>query len=73
MGRSHNWDAYMVDGKQRRLGVAEARKMMGVPDDFVFPVSDTQAMKQLGNGVAVPAVQAVAEQLIRALESKDER
>ncbi len=54
-----NWDAYLVDGEVRKLSYKEARKMQGFPDDFHFPVSDTQAMKQLGNSVAVDAVDAV--------------
>ena len=42
--------------------------MQGFPEDFEFPVSNTQAMKQLGNSVAVPAVQAVGQALIKSLE-----
>ena len=41
---------------------------MGYPDNFVIPVSDTQAYKQFGNSVAVPVVAAVAKELIRNLE-----
>ena len=62
-----NWDAYMVDGKVRRLTPKEGLKMQGFPDDFVFPVSDVQAMKQLGNSVAIPAIQATAREIIKAL------
>jgi integrase/recombinase XerD len=67
MGNRHNWDCYSVDGKERRLTVAEAKRMQGFPDDFEFPVSETQSMKQLGNSVAVPAIQAVAECIIEQL------
>jgi len=38
--------------------------MMGFPKGFEFPVSETQAMKQLSNSVAVPAVRATAEAMI---------
>ena len=58
-----------MDGKERRLTPKEGRKMMGFPDDFIFPVSETQAMRQLGNSIAVPAVQAVAKKLLEALAS----
>jgi DNA (cytosine-5)-methyltransferase 1 len=34
--------------------------MMGFPDDFIFPGTKSQAMKQLGNGVCVDVVQHVA-------------
>ncbi len=62
-----NWDSYRVNGKVVRLGVKEGKKMMGFPDDFIFPVSDVQAMKQLGNSVVVPAIQAVAQELVNKL------
>lgn len=62
-----NWDTYIVDGQERYLTPREGLKMQGFPDDFVFPVSETQAMKQLGNSVAVPAIQAVAGEMLRSL------
>jgi DNA (cytosine-5)-methyltransferase 1 len=33
---------------------------MGFPDDFMIPVSDTQAYKQFGNSVVMPVMQEVA-------------
>ena len=64
-----NWDAYRVNGKVRRLSPAEGKKMMGFPDDFEFPVSDAQALRQLGNAVAVKAINAVAKQIISTLNT----
>lgn len=64
-----NWDAYLVNGKLRRLSPVEGKKMMGFPDTFAFPVSDIQAMRQLGNSVAVNAIQAVAEAMIISLNN----
>ena len=52
------------------MGPKEGLKMQGFPDDFVFPVSETQAMKQLGNSVAVPAIEAVAREIIKELENE---
>ena len=66
-----NWDCYLVDGVPTRLGPEEGRKMQGFPDWYEFPVSNRQAMKQLGNSVAVPAVQAVADQIVRYLNGDD--
>lgn len=63
-----NWDTYLVDGKIRRIGPKEGLMMQGFPANFEFPVSDVQAMKQLGNSVAVPAIQAVAEEIIKVLK-----
>lgn len=65
-----NWDSYLVNGEVKRLGIEEGKKMQGLPEDFIFPVSETQAMKQLGNSVAVPAIQAVAEQMFYYLKKK---
>lgn len=64
-----NWDAYIVDGEVKRLTPKEGLRMQGFPDDFIFPVSNAQAMKQLGNSVAVPAVQAVAQEIIKELNN----
>jgi DNA (cytosine-5)-methyltransferase 1 len=44
----------------RRLTPRECARLMGFPDDFRIPVSDTQAYRQFGNSIVVPAVQAVA-------------
>ncbi len=63
-----NWDSYMVDGKVRRITAKEGKKMQGFPDDFVFPVSDSQAMKQLGNSVAINAIQDYAQKIVEALD-----
>jgi DNA (cytosine-5)-methyltransferase 1 len=51
------------------LSPKEGKKMMGFPASFKFPVSDAQAMKQLGNSVAVPAIQAIAKNIINALNN----
>jgi DNA (cytosine-5)-methyltransferase 1 len=59
-----NWDSYLVDGVEKRISPEQGKKMQGFPEDFIFPVSEAQAMKQLGNSVAVPAVQATAGAII---------
>jgi DNA (cytosine-5)-methyltransferase 1 len=64
-----NWDCYIVDGETRRLGPKEGLRMQGFPETYNFPkqISETQAMKQLGNSVAVPAIAAYAEAITRAI------
>lgn len=56
------------NNKPRRLTPRECSRLMGFdkPDEskFLIPVSDTQAYRQFGNSVAVPAVEAVAELLL---------
>lgn len=44
----------------RRLTPRECARLMGFPDTFRIPVSDTQAYKQFGNSVAVPVFAEVA-------------
>lgn len=65
-----NWEFYRVDGEIVRIGEKEGLQMQGFPKWFEFPkeLSNVQSMKQLGNSVAVPAIQAVAEQIIKTLK-----
>ncbi|PKO57663.1 MAG: DNA (cytosine-5-)-methyltransferase, partial [Betaproteobacteria bacterium HGW-Betaproteobacteria-18] len=48
------------DKNPRRLTPRECARLMGFPDKFIIPVSDTRAYKQFGNSVAVPVYSAVA-------------
>lgn len=49
------------DGKNpRRLTPRECARLMGYPDSYIIPVSDTRAYKQFGNSVVVPLFKAVA-------------
>ncbi len=63
----------------RRLTPAEARRLMGFADRYAqmfghengFPivVSDTQAYKQFGNAVVPEVVEAIGEQIVRAMSA----
>jgi DNA (cytosine-5)-methyltransferase 1 len=44
----------------RRLTPRECARLMGYPDTFRIPVSDTQAYRQFGNSVVVPLITEVA-------------
>lgn len=67
-----NWDSYLVDNQIRRVTPKDGLLMQGFPKNFTFPVSETQAMKQLGNSVAIPVVEAVANQIKNyLLENED--
>lgn len=58
-------------GRPRRLTVEEAMQLQGYdPRSYVFPVSRTQAYRQIGNSVVVPAVAACARALTRLLREK---
>lgn len=47
----------------RRLTPRECARIMGFPNSFNIPVSDTQAYKQFGNSVVVPVVERIARHL----------
>ncbi len=60
----------------RRLTPRECARLMGFPDTFRIPVSDTQAYKQFGNSVVVPAVRAVAAAMrphVLALKAQEDQ
>lgn len=52
----------------RRLTPRECARLMGYPDTFKIPVSDTQAYRQFGNSVAVPVVRVLAKEIMRCLQ-----
>lgn len=47
----------------RKLTPFECSKLQGFPENFIIPVSDTQAYKQFGNSVVVPLVDQVIKQI----------
>jgi DNA (cytosine-5)-methyltransferase 1 len=51
----------------RRLMPSECAKLMGFPENFKIPVSDTQAYRQFGNSVVVPVVEAIAHRVVETL------
>ncbi len=72
IGDRRNWDSYLVDGEVVKITPKEGLAMQGFPKGFKFPVSEAQAMKQLGNSVAVSAIQATAKQIIEYMNDGSE-
>jgi len=63
-----------IKGKVNREGVRkmtprEWARLQGFPDNFIIPVADASAYKQFGNSVAVPAIQATANEIIKILDN----
>jgi DNA (cytosine-5)-methyltransferase 1 len=52
----------------RKMTPREWARLQGFPDKYVIPVADASAYKQFGNSVAVPAIQATAEQVLKAVK-----
>ncbi|MDD3801262.1 MAG: DNA (cytosine-5-)-methyltransferase [Desulfuromonas thiophila] len=50
--------------RPRRLTPRECARLMGFPDDFIIPVSDTQAYRQFGNSVVMPVMKEVARIMV---------
>lgn len=51
----------------RRMTPREWARLQGFPDNFVIEVADASAYKQFGNSVAVPAIQATAQEILKRL------
>jgi len=51
----------------RKMTPREWARLQGFPDNFVIPVADASAYKQFGNSVAVPAIQATANEIIKRI------
>lgn len=52
----------------RKMTPREWARLQGFPDKFIIPVADASAYKQFGNSVAIPAIKATANQIIKKLE-----
>lgn len=51
----------------RRMTPREWARLQGFPEEFKIVVADASAYKQFGNSVAIPAIQATAEQELKML------
>ena len=55
---------FVVDNSGvRPLTLREGLRLFGYPDDFKFPVTQTEGFDLLGNTVAVPVITAISERL----------
>lgn len=53
------------DKGYRKLTIRERARAQGIEDSFEFPVSDSQASLQLGNGVCIPVITELAKKHIK--------
>lgn len=68
-GGSYN---YLVVNGERRLTAREMLRLQGFPDSFIINIPYSQARKVAGNSVSVPVVEAIARQMILALDERKE-
>lgn len=64
-GGSYN---YLVVNGERRLTSREMLRLQGFPDSFIINIPYSQARKVAGNSVSVPVIQAIANEMIKALD-----
>lgn len=69
-GDRRNWEFYKVDGEIKRLTSKEGRLMQGFPSNFKFPVSEIEAMKQLGNSVSVDVIEVFYKKIKEKLSAE---
>lgn len=58
---------YLLVNNERRLTEREMLRLQGFPEDYKIVVSYTQIKQQTGNSVAVPVIEAVAREMLKAL------
>ena len=51
----------------RKMTPREWARLQGFPDNYIIPVADASAYKQFGNSVAVPAIQATANEILKLI------
>ncbi len=54
----------------RKMTPREWARLQGFPDNYLIPVADASAYKQFGNSVAVPAIQATANEILKLIDTK---
>ncbi|WP_170004486.1 DNA cytosine methyltransferase [Pseudopontixanthobacter vadosimaris] len=60
------------DGSVRYFTVRECARLQGLPDDYQFPRSWTESMRQLGNAVPVELARIAGERIMNLLSPRNE-
>lgn len=61
LGNKHNWDAYVVGGKEYRLTIEDALHLQGFPRTFRLCGTVTQQWHQLGNTIPTIFTEMIAQ------------
>jgi DNA (cytosine-5)-methyltransferase 1 len=72
-GGSSRQTLMFVDGERvrsRLLTAREGARLMGIPDDYPLPSSESKGLHLVGDGVAVPVVRWLSEHLLEPLAAQ---
>jgi len=61
----HNWDGYMVDGKEYRLTIADCLKLQGFDSNFKLCGKIKDHWKQLGNTIPTVFTEIIGKQIAK--------
>lgn len=61
----------LPDGSYRYFTVRESARLQTFPDDYVFPTSWTESMRQIGNAVPVRLASVIAKSVREALQKNE--
>jgi DNA (cytosine-5)-methyltransferase 1 len=53
--------------EMRALSPREAARLMGIPEDYVLPANENEALSLCGDGVVVPVVRHIAEHIVEPI------
>lgn len=65
----HNWDGYIVDGKEYRLTIEDGLRLQGFPSDFILHGTESEKWHQLGNTIPTVFTEMLASNLVRHIQS----
>jgi DNA (cytosine-5)-methyltransferase 1 len=63
----HNWDGYIVDGKEYRLTITDGLRLQGFAPEFVLCGSQTDQWKHLGNTIPTILTELIGKNIHCAL------
>lgn len=58
----------VLSKERRHFNLIEMKRIMGFPDDFSFPVSRTDSIKQLANAVCPPVIESICNDIQKTIE-----
>jgi DNA (cytosine-5)-methyltransferase 1 len=70
LGDKHNWDGYLVDGKEYRLTVEDCLKLQGF-ENFKLIGSESEKFKMLGNTIPTNLTKLLGERLTEYYTNPD--